>query len=86
MQQSPSWEANRFSASKEIPRILYNPKVYYRIHKCPTPVPTLSQFDPVHNSTSNFLNIHFNLLKPTGYVMHQQFNIKSYWSFDAPPV
>jgi len=27
MQQSPSWEANRFSASREIPRILWNPKV-----------------------------------------------------------
>ena len=26
MVQSPSWEANRFSASQEIPRILWNPE------------------------------------------------------------
>ena len=31
MEQSPSWEANQFSASQEIPRILGNLKVHYRV-------------------------------------------------------
>ena len=48
MVQSPSWEANRFAASQEIPRISRNPKVQYRIQKCLPLVPILSQLDPVH--------------------------------------
>jgi hypothetical protein len=35
MEQSPSWEANWFAASQEIPRVLWNPKVHYRTHKRP---------------------------------------------------
>jgi len=56
MEQSPSSETNLFAASQEIPHILWNPKVHYHIHKFPPHIPILSQFDPVHTLTSQFLN------------------------------
>jgi len=34
VEQSPSWQANSFSASQEVPRILWNPKDYCRACKC----------------------------------------------------
>ena len=65
MVQSPSWEANWFAASQEIPRISWNPKVHYRTHKRPPPVPILGQPNPVHRPISNLLEIHPNIIHPT---------------------
>ena len=65
MVQSPSWEANRFAASQEIPRISRNPKVHYRTHKRPPPVSILGQSNPVHIPTSYLLEIHLNIIHPS---------------------
>jgi hypothetical protein len=61
MEHSPSWEADRFSASQEIPRILWNPKVHYRIYKCPPSVPVLSL---LYFTEIYLTNIRCNLLAP----------------------
>ena len=65
MEQNPSWEANWFAASQEIPRISWNPKVHYRTHKRPPPVPILGQPNPVHIPTSHLLEIHPNIFHPS---------------------
>ena len=62
MEQSPSAEADRFSASQEIPHILWNTKVHYRIQKLPPPVPILSQLEPVHATTCHFLEVPLNII------------------------
>jgi hypothetical protein len=50
IEQSRSWETNRFSANQEIPRILWNPKIHDHINKCPPPVPEPARSSPyLHN-------------------------------------
>ena len=48
MKQSPSWEVSRFSVNQESHRILWNPKVRYRIHKNPPTISIPSQINLVH--------------------------------------
>ena len=72
MVQSPSWEASWFAASQEIPRILWNPKVHYRIHKLPHP--SLSWASPTQSTCPQptswrsilILSTHLRLGLPSG--------------------
>jgi hypothetical protein len=71
MEQSPSWEANRFWDGQAITRILWYPKVHYRIYKSSPPVPILSQIESIsRNSTSwrsiLILSSHLSLCLPSG--------------------
>jgi len=53
--------ANRFAASQEIPHILWNPTVHYRIHMCLLPVPILRSYQSINTgprlSVRTFRNV-----------------------------
>ena len=90
MEQSTSWQANRSLSSQEISQILWNPKVNYHINNHLSPVPILSQINPVHTSPSHFWKTHFNVIqgaarsiyeflqKATRNLFHT-YNIYSFW-------
>jgi hypothetical protein len=66
MEQCPSWEANKsLQLVKKIPTFLWKPKVLYRTHKCPPPLPILSRLYPVPTTHSNSLKIHLNIIFPS---------------------
>jgi len=69
MVQSPSWEADWFAASQEIPRISRNPKVHYRTHKRPPPISILGPSNPVHiyRYTSGYYIVNWGLVAVSGF-------------------
>jgi len=65
MGQSPSREAHSHSASQEIPHLLRNPKVHYRVHKSPPLVQILNQMHPAPTFPSYFSKIRSNIIFPS---------------------
>jgi len=61
MQQSPSWRGNSFSASQQISRILWNPRVHFRFHNKILPVPVLNQINIVRAPPFSY-KMHFNII------------------------
>jgi len=60
----PSWEANSSSASQEIPRILWNPKIRYHVHSILPFLTNLSKINPVHVHQTDLFKIHSNIILP----------------------
>jgi hypothetical protein len=51
-------------STQDLPSILWNPKVHYRLHKSLPLVPILSHIDQVHTTPSYLSKIHFNIDHP----------------------
>jgi hypothetical protein len=60
-QHSPSWEADRFTASQEIPHTLWEPEGSLPHSQVPA-TSNLDQLNPAHTSTPHFLKIHRNII------------------------
>jgi len=65
LEQIPRSEANHHSASQEIPRLLWNPKVHYLVHTILPLVSVLKQIHPVHIFPTYYPKIRSNVILPS---------------------
>jgi hypothetical protein len=88
---SPSWEAANCATTLELPSILWNPKVHYRVQKSPPLVPILSEINLIHIIPSYFSKIHFNIVThlrlglPSG-LFHSRFSTNILYAFLFSPI
>jgi hypothetical protein len=81
---SPYWRTANCAATQEFPRILWNPKVHYRVLKSPTRVPILSQINPILITSSYLSKIYFNIVCPPP-PWSSQWSLSNWLSRKYPP-
>jgi len=62
MDHTSSYEADSHSAIQEIPNLLWNPKVHYRVYNSLPLVIILIQMHPVHNFKPYAPNMYSNII------------------------
>jgi hypothetical protein len=65
LEQRPSWKANKFSPSQEIPSILWNLKVHYNIYNHLSLFWVTSTQSMPPPPPSHFPKIYFNIILPS---------------------
>jgi hypothetical protein len=65
MEQSPSSETDSCSADQDIPRLIWNPEVHYRVHKSPQLISILGQMHSVHTFRTCYPKIHSDIILPS---------------------
>jgi hypothetical protein len=62
MEYSINREAIGYTVTQEIPSILWEPKVYHRIHKILSPASILIQINAIHIAPSYLSKIRLNII------------------------
>jgi hypothetical protein len=78
-QHSPSSEANSHSATQEIPHLLWNPKVRYRVPRSLQFVPILNHMNPVLTLITYVSKIHLKInLSPYAYIHQVVYSLRAF--------